>query len=297
MKGSLGRPWSAAIAVSLLALLVLSGLGWGYIHYLKSSKQQIGRSLAQGFALRISQRTNESVSPVYMLASLVKQNMGNIPDFEKVAADLIHEFPLARALELAPAGVVRQVYPLHGNEGIIGHDLLKDRERNREAHIALAKRQMMLAGPFELIQGGLGAVARYPVFLPGPQGKSTFWGFAIVLLHVNELLVTAGRLELERKGFDFQICRVMRDVEGAGCKIFARSAEGEMADPLTAMIELPNNQWQLSVAPSQGWVSRGEWLAVILVVLGGALLAGALQFVRVSQQRGTAEVLRNSAPL
>lgn len=297
MKGSLGRPWSAAIAVSLLALLVLSGLGWGYIHYLKSSKQQIGRSLAQGFALRISQRTNESVSPVYMLASLVKQNMGKIPDFEKVAPDLIQEFPLARALELAPAGVVRQVYPLHGNEGIIGHDLLKDRERNREAHIALAKRQMMLAGPFELIQGGLGAVARYPVFLPGPQGKSTFWGFAIVLLHVNELLVTAGRLELERKGFDFQICRVMRDVEGEGCKIFARSAESELSDPLTVMIELPNNQWQLSVAPVDGWVSRGEWLAVILFVLGGALLAGVLQFIRVSQQRGTAEVLRNSASL
>lgn len=285
MKRNFERPWFAAMATVLIALAVFSCVGWAYVHYLKSSKQQIGRSLAQAFALRISQRTSETVSPVYMLASLVKQNTGNIPDFEKVASDLISEFPLVRALELAPAGVVRQVYPLHGNEAIIGHDLLKDKERNREAHIALAKRQMMLAGPFDLIQGGLGAVARYPVFLTGSQGKNTFWGFTIVVIRVNELLMSAGQMELERNGYGFQICRVIPEVEEGNCKVFVRTSETEMQDPLAVMVELPNNQWQLSVAPVAGWVSRGEWLATIASIIGGALLAGLLQFVRLEQLR------------
>jgi len=285
MKRNFERPWFAAMATVLIALAVFSCAGWAYVHYLKASKQQIGRSLAQAFALRISQRTSETVSPVYMLASLVKQNTGNIPDFEKTASDLISEFPLVRALELAPAGVVRQVYPLHGNEAIIGHDLLKDKERNREAHIALAKRQMMLAGPFDLIQGGLGAVARYPVFLTGSQGKNTFWGFTIVVIRVNELLISAGQMELERNGYGFQICRVMPEVEEGNCKVFVRTSETEMHDPLVVMVELPNNQWQLSVTPVAGWVSRGEWMAIVAFIIGGALLAGLWQFVRLEQLR------------
>jgi len=285
MKLNLERPWFAAMATTLIALAVFSCVGWAYIHYLKSSKQQIGHSLAQSFALRISQRTNEAVSPVYMLASMVKQSPGNIPDLEKAASGLIDKFPLVRTLELAPAGIVRQVFPLHGNEAIIGHDLLKDKGRNREAHIALTKRQMVLAGPYDLIQGGLGAIARYPVFLLGSQGKDTFWGFTIVVVHVNELLISAGQMELERNGYGFQLCRVMRDAEEDNCKVFVRTPETEMQDPLVVMVELPNNQWQLSVAPTAGWVSRGEWIATIAFTIGGALLAGLLQFLRLKQLR------------
>ena len=285
MKWNLERPWLVVLATTLIAQVVLSCAGGAYVHYLKSSKQEVGRSLAQSFALRISQRANETAGPVYMLASMVKQGAGDLPDFEKVASDLIDEFPLVRALELAPAGVVRQVYPVHGNEAILGHDLLKDKGRNREAHIALAKRQMMLAGPFDLIQGGLGAVARYPVFLSGSQGKSTFWGFTIVVMRVNELLINAGQMELDRKGYIFQLCRVMPDNEEGKCKVFVGTAETEIQDPLVVTVELPNNQWQLSVAPVAGWVSRGEWMATVAFTIGGALLAGLLQFVRLKRLR------------
>jgi sensor domain CHASE-containing protein len=270
---------------TLIAFALLSCMAWAYLHYLESSKQQIGRSHAQAFALRISQRTNESVSPVYMLASIVKLNRGKVPDFEKVAMDLLDEFPLVRAVELAPAGVVSQVYPLQGNESIVGHDLLKDRERNREAHIALAKRQMMLAGPFELIQGGLGAVARYPVFLPSSPGRTSFWGFTIVVMRIKELLISAGQMELERKGFNFQICRVIHDVENGDCKVFMQSSPEDLPDPLSVMVELPNNQWKISVMPVGGWISQREWMATVALVLGGALLAGLIQFVRLDKYR------------
>lgn len=284
MKLHLDRPWRTALLSALIAWLVCTAVAWGYVHYLTSSRQQIGRTLAQGFSLRIAQRLHETVSPVYMLASMVRQNQGAIPDFDKVAPDLLHEFPLARALELAPAGVVRQVYPLRGNEAIIGHDLLKDRGRNKEAHVALVKRQLMVAGPFELIQGGLGAVARYPVFMPDAQGKSNFWGFSIVLIHVHELLANAGEMEFERKGFDYQLCRVTLDVEGEGCKSFYRSSETELKQPLVVPIDLPNNQWQLSVAPTGGWVSVGEAVGLTLAALFGGLLVGVLQFLRLRQK-------------
>lgn len=274
MKCKPDRAIRAGVLTALITLVFLGIVAAIYLHTLRDGHEQQARAMAEGFASRITQRTYETVSPVYMLAATVKLNRGEVPDFDQFASDLLQEFPLARAIELAPAGVVRQVYPLRGNEAVLGHDLLKDRGRNREAHIAVVRRQMMVAGPFELIQGGLGAVARYPVFLPGEKGKATFWGFAIVLIHVQELLANAGVMDLERKGFVYEICRVQPEPEMGDCKVFARPVDGSLIDPVTVSVDLPNNSWRLSVAPASGWISLSQWLAVIAVVMLGTLVAG-----------------------
>lgn len=283
MKRYLDSAWRGALLTFLTALLSLGAVGGAFLHYLKVEKQEAARSLAHAFAVRIVQRTNETIGPAYMLGSLVRQNGGSLPEFDRTAAELMEEFPFARALELAPGGVVRQVYPLRGNEAIVGHDLLKDRERNKEAHIALAKRQLTLAGPFALIQGGLGAVARYPVYMPGPNGKSAFWGFAIVLVRVPELLTNAGAMELERRGFQFQMCRMPFERGGDECKVFAQPASGLKPEPVTVPIELPNALWQLSVAPDEGWLSLQEILVVSAIVFALSALAAAIRFAILRQ--------------
>ncbi|RIX49686.1 MAG: hypothetical protein D3M94_01445 [Rhodocyclales bacterium GT-UBC] len=274
MKWQFDRACRQGMLAGLLTALCLAAGAAIFLHAERDQKEIEARAAAEAFASRITQRTYETVSPVYMLASMVKLNRGEIPEFDQVASDLLQEFPLARALELAPAGVVRQVYPLRGNEAVLGHDLLKDRGRNREAHLAVFRRQMMVAGPFELIQGGLGAVARYPVFLMGDQGKASFWGFAIVLFHVKELLTSAGSMEIERKGYAYQICRVMPDADGGECKVFAQSSAAELCAPLGVTVDLPNNTWRLSVAPLAGWIDQGHWLAAIAIVVLGGLAAG-----------------------
>jgi sensor domain CHASE-containing protein len=57
-------------------------------------------------------------------------------------------YPGVMSLQLAPNGVVRQIYPLKGNEKALGHNLLADPARNKEAFIARNSGQMTLAGPF-----------------------------------------------------------------------------------------------------------------------------------------------------
>jgi hypothetical protein len=280
MKWNLDRAVRTGWLVGLGMLMLLGICGGLYIHYQKASLQKQVRGMAESFAMRIAQRVNEAVGPVYILSALIKRNHGSIPDFDRFSADLLPEFPLANALELAPAGVVQQVYPLRGNEAIIGHDLLKDKGRNKEAHLALSRRQLLVAGPFDLIQGGLGAVVRYPVFLQDTQGKSVFWGFTIVLIHLDELLANAGEMELKRKGINYQLCKMPPETElpPSECKGTGRAVSGEVVEPLVVSIDLPNAQWQLLVAPGAGWVSFGECLAVVLFAMGGALSAGLLAF-------------------
>lgn len=266
-----------AAIVTLLGFLIFGGLGWIYLQNLKEVRQHAAGVVGQSFALRVVERFHETVGPVFMLASLVQRSPDGVSNFDAAAAELIYEFPLIRALELAPGGVVTIVYPLSGNEAIIGHDLLKDRERNKEAHTALVKRQMTLAGPFELKQGGLGAVARYPIFVRGVNGKSSFWGFSIAVINVPELLAIAGEMELERAGYDYSLCRVPPGE--SQCKAFARQGKAVTDDSVVVRIGLPNNNWLLSLVPAAGWVSPFERMLVLGLALIAALAAGAGQFL------------------
>lgn len=63
-----------------------------------------------------------------------------------------------------PDGILKYVVPLKGNEGAIGHNLLLNPERTKEAFLARDTGKLTLAGHFNLVQGGIGAAARLPIF-------------------------------------------------------------------------------------------------------------------------------------
>ena len=71
-------------------------------------------------------------------------------------------------------GVISQVYPLAGNEKSVGFNQLADALQNKEALRARDSGQMTLTGPINLVQGGVGVVARLPIMLD-EQGAPRFW--------------------------------------------------------------------------------------------------------------------------
>ena len=87
---------------------------------------------------------------------------------DPIATEMINNYRGISNLQLAPNGVVTQIYPLGGNEAAIGHDLLNDPRRRIEAQAAIESRKLTLAGPFTLVQRGMGVIGRLPVFVPVP---------------------------------------------------------------------------------------------------------------------------------
>jgi hypothetical protein len=124
---------------------------------------------------------DRSLSSTLALASILRRS-GTINDFDALAAEIIKSYGGISNLQLAPDGVVTKIYPLAGNEGAIGHDLLNDPERRTEALAAIESRKLTLAGPFRLIQGGVAVIGRLPVFIPDGAGGERFWGFTIALI-------------------------------------------------------------------------------------------------------------------
>lgn len=66
-------------------------------------------------------------------------------------------------------------------------------------------REIALSGPYSLTQGGLGLVARNPIFLTDENGKESFWGFSVIILDLPEALNPLMLEELETEGYDYRL--------------------------------------------------------------------------------------------
>lgn len=265
--------------VATFLVAYLAGVAvFAYVHLVHREARRVEtQMIAQGYAQRIQERLQTALVSTHVLGSMVRQSGGKLPNFDDDAAQLLALFPGVSALQLAPDGVIRESYPLAGNEAAIGHDLLADRKRNREAAMAVTTRQLTLAGPFKLIQGGMGAVGRLPIFLDNERGDSHFWGFANALIRIPGLLEAAGMTGLADSGYRYELWRIHPETDAR--EVFARSGEDAPVNPVEYVITIANSgRWVLSIAPADGWMTTGDYVEIFGLSLVGAVLVTLLQF-------------------
>ncbi|WP_205665153.1 EAL domain-containing protein [Caldimonas tepidiphila] len=304
-ESRLGRARVAAVAAVVFVLAALVA-AWVILLLEEHRVEQVrfaanieGADKAQ----EIRTVVERALSATYALGALVHQGRGTVEDFEPVAAEMLPFYPGVAALQLSPGGVVRQVFPLEGNRGAIGHDLLANPRRNPEAFIARDTGRLTLAGPFELLQGGIGAVGRLPIYLPREKGGAlVFWGFTAVLIRFPDVLFKAQLPQLSGRGYHYALWR--RYPESGEVQIIAASSPEPLHDTVDHPIDMPNDQWTLSIVPLEGW-SQGRRLEaqVALALLLCLLLAAAagqmvaLQMNRRRLQDTVALVERQKAEL
>jgi diguanylate cyclase (GGDEF)-like protein len=124
-----------------------------------------------------------------------------------------------------------------------------------------------------LIQGGIGAAARIPIYLESPQGQQ-FWGFSAVLIRFPEILDSANLSSLVDAGYAYQLSRIHPDSNEA--HIFAKSSYPLVGEPEIFYIDAPNAQWTFSITPIKGWA---ELIPFILKILFGLLFTLLLSFL------------------
>jgi sensor domain CHASE-containing protein len=164
---------------------------------------------------------------------------------------------------------------------VIGFSPLKDPIQGPEARRAIELRTLVLTGPFDLRQGGVGVVGRNPVFIRTPDGSEQFWGLVQVLVRMPDLLVMTRLDALEQSGLRYELWRMRPG--GGGRHVFASSSTQPLESPVDIAIKVPNGEWVLSAAPDKGWHSRTALIGAGLVVLIVALLGGAASYLLLSR--------------
>lgn len=253
---------------------IMSLVVFGILKFVELQRRSEARELGQSFILNLVSRISETSAGVYMLTAAVDRQTGKVSRFDELANELLVSFPLMRVLELAPGGVIWHVHPLRGNELVIGHDLLVDKTRNREVHLAISRRQMAIAGPLVLRQGGVGIIARYPLFTVSADGRSRFWGLSIGVIDFPSLLLMAGEGEFAQRGYSYEIC--WKPLDSEHCRSLNGEAVVASARAEKLEVSLSQAEWHLAVSRSDGWLSIQELSIALLIVVVSTLGAGLL---------------------
>lgn len=200
----------AVAAVSMVSCIISAILVTLFFHTERQRNIEHGRFIVGSQTNKIQYSIDTRLLNLEILEMLIVDNGGMIDDFDNIAALLFAQDPSMRSIQLAPNGVITNIYPLKGNEKGFT-DLFANPERRDEAAYARDTGNMTLAGPYELYQGGMGVVARRPIYLEDEDGKKTFWGFSIEVMDIPEIFDVAQLENLLKDGYAFQIWRYPPD--------------------------------------------------------------------------------------
>lgn len=278
--GTRRPPVIAAVVFALSALFAMLVI-WQVEKAHVERARAVAFEQADSHAHAIRLHVDEALSAAYALGALVQLGKGNLDDFENTAKQLLSFYPGASSLQLAPDGVIARIVPLAGNEKAIGHNLLTDPARDKEAFLARDTGKLTLAGPFALLQGGQGAAGRLPIYLDDGSGKPRFWGFVVVLLRFPETLGTARLAQLATRGYDFELWRTHPDTNRK--QVIAASSQRLLAQPVERTLDVPNATWTLSVAPVRGWI---DYSMLAYQALLGLLVSVLLSYYVYYRMRG-----------
>ncbi len=138
----------------LLAALALVMLAQERARQLELQRYQLLQTLTN-YASELEGAVNSGVVALNSIRSeLILQPAANLQRLDQRVGLLLQNYPLFRHVALAPDLVIRYVYPLAGNESIIGVDY-----RNLPQQMAAIEKTLQLgkpvvAGPVNLLQGG-----------------------------------------------------------------------------------------------------------------------------------------------
>lgn len=252
-----------------------------YQHDLSQQKNEI-QTRVSDFRARLETRLNYSVALIKGLAvDLVIREEMTAEQFALIAEELSSTNPAQRNLSLAPHFIVRDVYPVAGNEKVIGLNLLLDPEQKTAVYRSIQLDDAVLAGPFEIDQGGYGVVCRMPVWIK-KEGVPRLWGAVSITLDFPVLMKEAGVSRLEQ---DLDISIRGRDASGPAGQFFFGDEQSISKDAVRVPVFVPGGSWLISAQPKKGFEVQPWWktsagIIGLLVSLFSALASYRILFDR-----------------
>ncbi|WP_139103219.1 ATP-binding protein [Pararhodobacter sp. CCB-MM2] len=206
-----------------------------------------------------------------LIATLITEPDMGAARFEELAAALATQDSLIRNLAAAPEMVIRYIYPMEGNASAIGLNYLENEAQRDAAVLARDSGRLVLAGPVNLVQGGIGFISRFPVFVADGTEDGRFWGLVSSVIDAERFYAATG---LADDSLSLQVTLSGADATGAVGDVFFGDATILDHDPVQMPITLPFGTWVLSAIPANGWTSTPPnlWALRLWLLVGAALI-------------------------
>lgn len=208
--------------------------------------------------------------------------------FGMAVRNLFDEHTQLRNIAAAPNLVIKYMYPIEGNEAVIGVDYRTLPLQIGTVMQAKESRKVVLAGPLRLVQGGEGMIARSPVFIHDADGKERFWGIVSAVIDVNLLYQRSGLLD---PNLSIELALRGKDGVGDEGEVFFGSPTIFDDYNIGSNIALPIGSWQIVARPVGGWEAMPEdiWIKrALLAFLALLVFTAIFAFLKISMSAAIA---------
>lgn len=192
-------------------------------------------------------------------------------EIQAIQAELHRNSRNVRNFAIAQGYVIRWVYPQAGNEKAVGFDYSRSESQWPGVKRTIDDKRGTLVGPVRLVQGGMGLIYRYPVFV-----KDKYWGMLSTVVDVDGFLRSAFK-EAANQRYEFSVA--MRSEKEPLHVFWGNPALFQSPEAVLLDANVPNGQWVYAVrqkaAPGQLRdlsLRMMGWLMAFLLALAMHLL-------------------------
>jgi hypothetical protein len=229
----------------------------------------------------IEQTIQESYTVALTLALTVNED-GKVQNFEKIAKELYENTENVDVLELVPNGVIEYVYPLEGNETVVGYDILSDPKTRDEVLKAAELGAIYFAGPLDLKQGGRAVIGRLPIII-----NEELWGYSAVLTYLETLIEKSGINNFSKDKYHFQLSKIN---PVSGKEEFFLTENDDVNLDVYQSINFPEGDWRLYAVRIGNLGSRSSLLVIMILSALSALIVSFLS-IKVFEKPKELEIL------
>ena len=246
------------LLVFLMGICLVSLVVYKTDTHEKEQSRTTAQLNATTYGERIENEIINGIEITDVLKQLLISGTGEINQFDTIAKNIMSDS--VESVQLAPAGIVTDIYPADGNEaGKI--DLIHDKERGEISIYARDHHTIVTQGPFELKQGGYGIAVRNPIYLKDENGQEYFWGFTIVILRVPDIFSDATSA-LSKFGYEYSLSKT--DNPWSDNYKVVYQSDRQLTNPVSYDFTIGTENWKFEVMPENGW-GNNTLIAVISV--------------------------------
>ena len=236
----------------------------------KEQKRITAQLNASTYGDRIKNEIINGIEITDILKQILISEKGDFNQFDTIAENIMSDS--VESIQLAPDGIVTDIYPAEGNEaGKI--DLLHDKERRKISCYARDNHTIITQGPFELKQGGCGIAVRNPVYLKDKNEEEYFWGFTIVILRVPDIFSDAIHA-LSDFGYEYSLSKT--DAPWSDNYTVVYRSDGKLTHPVSYDFTIGEENWKFEITPDNGWRNTTLFVAVTGIFTSIILLLSVL---------------------
>lgn len=255
--------------ISFFIFIVLIIAATFYTHYKKGLWEKDIRTEMLNFMMGKKSRLEKALySRIYYtrgVAAYVALNPEiKSKEFAQLAKEYMGNDTVISTLSLSKDCILNEIYPLEGHEKALGLNLLDHPARKEIVEKTIETQLTFVAGPVELVEGGIAFISYTPIFNKTNNNEKHFWGVTDIVIKQNSLFNEA-KLESSESGYNF----ALKGYDGTGKDgdVFWGNGEIFEDNPVTINIDLPIGNWVFAAVPSRGWHLYSDQDKTLFIIL------------------------------